>query len=441
MTDKNRKSITNELAAALGDEANAVENELNAFHNWMRTKGKNPDRQKPLSDSISTNYYRRIDQIFRFVIGRIEPADATVITHDQADLIVKWLDQNDICQRNGDPYQETSKRKFSNALIKYFTWQHDQRGDPEQWRPRISFSDGEHENADRLNFEERWKVLQAANEYGSLPSYYETTETEREKISSLVAQRLGKPKTEVTRKDWERADTSTKVGSLIAVTLETGIIPIEVGRARTDWYKSNRNILKITKDDAGKERPTSELPLTDATGDLLSEWIQERRHYEKYDGTNHLWLNREGNPYNSKNLCYLLRRLCEEAGIDHEDRKIVWYSLRHNLGQSIEETEDISQARDQLRHKYIETTKQTYGESTIESRRHTLEQITDVSQRAAEDPEFNPYADDPVQPDPTPRNESSHSSEHAHGDHIDVFIDDTQDDRVEIARKILSEEL
>ena len=441
MPDNNRKPITNDLAAALGDESSHVESELVAFHEWMRTKGKNPDRQKPLSDSVSNNYYRRIDQIFRFVIERIDPADKTVLTHDQADLIVKWLDRNEISQRNGDPYLETSKRKFSNALVKYFTWRYDQQGDAEKWQPRINFSDGEHENADRLNFEERWQVLQAANQYGTLPSYYETSEAEREKIDSLVAQRLGNPKDEVTRKDWERADTSTKIGSLIAVTLETGIIPIEVGRARTDWYDPKQNILKITKEDAGKERPTSKLPLTEATGDLLSKWIQERRHYEKYDGTNRLWLNREGNPYNSKNLCYLLRRLCEEAGINHEDRKIVWYSLRHNLGQSIEETEDISQARDQLRHKYIETTKQTYGESTIESRRHTLEQVNDVARRTAEDPDFNPYEDEPSRPPSNPRDESSNPSEHSGRHHIDVFINDTQEDRVDITRKILSEEL
>ena len=441
MPDNNRKSITDDLSAALGNEASTVENELDAFHDWMRTNGKNPNRQKPLSDSVSKNYYRRVDQIFRLVIERIDPAEKTLLTHDQADLIVKWLDRNEICQRNGDPYLETSKRKFSNALVKYFAWRHDQRGDAEKWRPRINFSDGEHENADRLNFEERWKVLQAANEYGSLPSYYETTEAERGKIDSLVAQRLGKPKGEVTRKDWERADTSTKIGSLIAVTLETGIIPIEVGRARTDWYDPNRNVLKITKEDAGKERPTSELPLTEATGDLLSRWIQERRHYEKYDGTNRLWLNREGNPYNSKNLCYLLRRLCEEAGIDHEDRRIVWYSLRHNLGQSIEETEDISQARDQLRHKYVETTKQTYGESTIESRRHTLEQVNEVARRTAEEPDFNPYADERQRSSSTPRDESSSSSGHPGGHHIDAVIGDTQEDRVDITRKILSEEI
>lgn len=293
-------------------------------------------------------------------------------------------------------------------------------------------------------------MLQAAKEYGSLPSYYETSEAERDKIDSLVAQRLGKPKSEVTRKDWEWADTSNKVGSLIAVALETGIIPIEVQRARTDWYDADRNILRITKEDAGKDRPTTELPLTEQAGEQLSKWLQERRHYEKYDGTNRLWLNRNGNPYSSKNLCYLLRRLCEAAGINHENRKIVWYSLRHNLGQSIEETEDVSQARDQLRHKEIETTKQIYSESTIESRRYTLEKVNETARRADEDPDFNPYADDSQQTAQTDRSrqsgrssqdEVSTSEANTPATHVDVSIDDTREDRAELARKILSEEI
>jgi len=449
MPDHQPKPITNALAELLGDDASRVQSDLDEFYNWMLTKGKNPNRRQPLSSSLSENYHARVDQVFRFVIDRFDLSDKTELTHDQADLIVKWLDRDEIRTQSGDPYSETSKRKFADALQKYFAWKHDQN-EAEKWRPRINFTDGEHEHADKLNFKERWQVLQAAKEYGSLPSYYETSEEERDKIDSLVAQRLGKPKAEVTRKDWERADTSSKVASLIAVALETGIIPIEVERARTDWYDAKRNILKITKEDAGKDRPTTELPLTDETGELMGKWLQERRHYEKYDGTNRLWLNRDGNPYNSKNLCYLLRRLCDEAGIDHEHRNIVWYSLRHNLGQSIEETEDVSQARDQLRHEHIETTKKTYGESTIESRRHTLEKVNETARRAVEDPEFNPYADEPQQPtrENTPQEpvrktqtETSAPAVDTPPTHIDAVIDDTQEDRADLAQKILSEEI
>ena len=190
------------------------------------------------------------------------------------------------------------------------------------------------------------------------------------------------------------------------------------------------------------------------------EWIQERRYYEKYDDTDLLWLNQDGNPYDSKNLCYLLRRLCEEAGIDHENRKIVWYSLRHNLGQSMEETEDLSQAKDQLRHDHIETTKSTYGESTIESRRYTLEKISETARRTAEDPDFNPYGDEDVTPTSASQNNDSvestsrevdftastsrddtSSSAQSSTKHIDVVIDDTQDAKVDLTRHILADDI
>lgn len=441
MEDNQPKPVTNALSDAVGDESKAVERELDEFHKWMRTRGKNPDRRKPLSPSLSDNYHARIDQIYRFVVELIDPSNATELTHDQADLIIKWLDRDEIRKRGGGAYSEASKRKFSDALEKYFAWKHDRGDAPGEWRPRINFSDGDHEHADRLNFEERWKVLREAFEYGSLPSYYETSEDERERINGLIAQRLGKPTEDVTRKDWERADTSNKIGSLVAVTLDTGIIPIEVGRARTDWYDPKRNVLKIAREDAGKQRPTAELPLTELTGEVLSKWIQERRHYERYDGTNRLWLNSAGNPYNSKNLCYLIRRLCEEAGIEHENRKIVWYSLRHNLGQSIEEEEDVSQARDQLRHEHLETTKKTYGESTIESRRHTLEKVNETARRTAEEPGFNPYDDGSQRPASKPRNDATDPPEGTPPKHVDAFINDTKDERAELARKILSEEI
>ena len=434
-------TITDALRAELGEQAAPVERDLSAFHSWMSKKGKKPERQEPLSPTLSKNYHSRIDQIFRFVIDRIKPPDETEITHEQADLIVKWIDRDEIRQQNGEPYSGSSKRKFADSLAKYFDWQHREFG-TDKWSPRIRFSDGEHESADKLNYQERYRILQEADQYGSLPSYYETSEQERDKINGLIAQRLGKPKEEITTKDWERADISSKIGSLVGVGLETGVLPIEVGRARTNWYDPKRNVLKISKEDSGKDRPTTELPLTEETGERLSKWIQERRHLEKYDGTDRLWLNREGNPYDSKNLCYLTRRLCEEAGIPHENRKIVWYSLRHNLGQSIEETEDISQASDQLRHDSIQTTKETYGESTIESRRHTLEQINQVAERTVEDPDFNPYADSDQGSSQHSKEESAKSGSTGHTQkHINVHIEDTQEERVDIAQKILSDEI
>lgn len=442
MTKDPDQTITNALAAELGEHATAVENELDEFYAWMRTKGKNPNRHKPLSPTQSSNYHSRIDQLYRFVIEMLSPTSKQEITHEQADEIIKLLDRGEITTQSGAEYSEASKRKFSDTLEKYFTWRFDIGATTERWAPRIKFVDGEHQSADKLNFEERWRVLQAAQDYGSLPSFYQTDSPEREKINGLVAQRLGKPKEDITSSDWDRADASNKVCSLVATTLDTGLIPIEVGNARVDWYDQKRNVLVIPTEAAAKNRPTAELPLSEKTGEHLSSWIQERRHYEAYDGTNRLWLNSAGNPYNSPNLCYLIRRLCEDAGIDHEDRKIVWYSLRHNLGQSIEEEEDLSEARDQLRHEHITTTKNFYGESTVESRRHTLEQVNETARKAAEDPNFSPY-DDSEQPRTSVSShvsETSESTSSGHKKHVDVEIDDTQEARVDLVRKILSDE-
>ena len=434
--------ITDALKKQLGDQTPRVEQHLSEFYDWMLTKGKNPKRHKPLSESTSGNYHDRIDQIYRFILERVSPKEMHALTHEQADQIVEWLDQNKIKKQKGGDYSESGKRKFTNALEKYFKWQHERGTDAELWEPRVTFSDGKHESADRLNFEERWLVREAAMNYGSLPSYHGVDPEERDRINGLIAQRLGKPKDEVTSKDWTRADSSTKIGSLIAVTLETGMIPIEIAEARLDWYDEQRNILKIPNEYAAKDRPTEELPVTDDTGEQMSQWIQERRHYEKYDGSNRIWLNEHGNPYNSKNLCYLVRQLCEEAGIEHENRKIVWYSLRHNLGQSIEEEEDLSEARDQLRHEHISTTNEFYGKSTVESRRHTLEEVNDTAQKTAEEPGFNPYAEDSDNQtvDLTTTIDDT-SDDETTSTHVDVEINDTKKGRNELAQKVLSGEL
>lgn len=442
MTDNQPdKRITTALETALGEDADTTEQHLNDFYVWMMSKGRVPARDKPLSESQARNYHSRIDRLYRALIARNNPTSLCALPPEHADRLIQWLDHDKIRKRNDDPYAETSKRKFSDALEKYFEWRHNCGTIDEGWSPKINFVDGDHESADKLNFKERWLIRQTATSYGSLPAYYETDPEERDRINGLVAQRLGIPKDDVTSSHWNHADTSTKVASLVAVTLETGIIPIEVGAARVNWYDQKRHVFRIPNEHAGKDRPTTTLPLTEDTGELLSQWIQERRHYEKYDDTNRLWLNRNGNPYNSKNLCYLLRRLCDEAGIDHEDRKIVWYSLRHNLGQTMEETEDLSEANDQLRHKYLETTKQHYGESAIESRRQTLEEINETARRTVEQPGFNPYATDSTTTTQHHSTQKKEATPNQGTTHIDTYIHDTKADRSELARKLLSDEL
>jgi hypothetical protein len=182
--------------------------------------------------------------------------------------------------------------------------------------------------------------------------------------------------------------------------------------------------------------------LIEHTGNVLSEWIQERRHLEAYDGTTGLWLNNADNPYKSASLCYLVRQFCDEADIPRENRKIVWYTLRHDLGKSMEEEDSLPQASNQLRHSSMETTKGTYAKSSIESRRNTLEKINDRAKRTAEGPDFNPYWDEDSSTSVTSStaSQSQTSQPSSSGTHINAGIRDTTEARSKLAQPILSGE-
>ena len=78
---------------------------------------------------------------------------------------------------------------------------------------------------------------------------------------------------------------------------------------------------------------------------MLERWLRERDMYDKYDDTGKLWLTREGTPYSTSSLGYLIKRLCGEAGISTETRKVTWYSIRHSVGTYMTREEDLAAAQ------------------------------------------------------------------------------------------------
>jgi site-specific recombinase XerD len=107
---------------------------------------------------------------------------------------------------------------------------------------------------------------------------------------------------------------------------------------------------------------------------MLHRWIEQRENYEKYDGTDRLWLTRHGNPYESHSLKFVLERLCETAGIPTENRKMSWYSIRHSVGTYMAREEGLAAAQAQLRHKSVETTMK-YDQVPVEDRRDALDRM------------------------------------------------------------------
>jgi site-specific recombinase XerD len=86
---------------------------------------------------------------------------------------------------------------------------------------------------------------------------------------------------------------------------------------------------------------TLEDALTDRTATALRRWKTEREKLSRYDDTDLLWLTSHGNPYGSKSLGRLLRRLCDHAGIDYENRQSSWYTIRHSVGTYMAHHRDL----------------------------------------------------------------------------------------------------
>jgi integrase len=264
-------------------------------------------------------------------------------------------------------------RKTRDALVNFFQWQACERGG-EPWDPDIDIDESRGDRPDPFSKQERELLRTTALEYDSIPGYNDLSPEERSRWKAHLAQKLGKPKAEVTPDDWQRASQSWKVPSLIMAALDAGLRPIEIERSTVDWLRLDKQVLHIPKEHAAKNRDHWEPALTDRTCGALERWLRERETRRKYDDSDAIWLTRQGNPYSSSSLNYLLERLLEEMDIQTENRRLCWYSIRHSTGMYLATDGDLSEAREQLRHSNPETTMQ-YARPPPEERRDTLDGI------------------------------------------------------------------
>lgn len=267
----------------------------------------------------------------------------------------------------------THKANTQKSLKRYFKWTAYARGSDE-WEPAHSFSSSSSPNPrDYLTIEERVRIREAALEYGSIPAYGGLTPDERDRWKALLAQRFGKPKSEVGSEDWDRAN-GWKFTSLVWTSLDAGLRPVEVERAQTTWVDVENQLLRIPREESSKNEDNWVVGLTERTADALERWLDEREMYSRYDDTNILWLTREGNPYQTSSLRSLLQRLCDLADIPYENRRMSWYAIRHSVGTYMTREEDLAAAQAQLRHKSEQTTMK-YDQTPVEDRREALDRM------------------------------------------------------------------
>lgn len=332
---------------------------------WLLTFGIDPEKAKGYAESTVKNRIYRMDQFYRFVWDQ-EGQYTTAVTHEHAD---EWMQELAY-----DDYSDTHRDLCQKAVRMLFKWRAYERGGDE-WDPAITFTSTSGTTAPRdyLTLEERKLVREAALEYGSIPSYNNVTPRERSEIKAYLAQRFEKPVEEVTKADWERAN-DWKIPSLVSVSLDAALRPIEVERAVTSWVDLENGILRIPIEDSSKNEDNWRVSLSQRSVNMLDRWLEQRSTYELYDGRDELWLTREGNPYGASALRRILHDLCDICGIDYEDRQMSWYTIRHSTGTYMTREEDLAAAQTQLRHKSPETTMK-YDQVPVEDRRNALDRM------------------------------------------------------------------
>lgn len=353
-------------------EAQLTTQQLTSYHDhrrrlfeWMLTRGKDPDRGHGYAPNTVRMRAYRLDKFYR-AVWDAEDRYTEHITPSHADAWLLHLDDRDL--------SNAYKASHLKAIQSLFDWKADITNTEWNWNPVKRFnSTPAHYPRDYLTRPERDQLREAALTHNALPNYYKADDEEREKYRSYLARRLGKRKTKITVKDWQQV-SNWKTPSIIWTTLDAGLRPIEVKKARVSWVDTENGVLRIPKEDSSKNSENWHTPIQDRTVLALEHWLNDRSKLEKYDGTDALWLTRYGNPYDSNALNRLLRRVLEDTNIDTADRDLTWYSIRHSVGTYMTREEDLTAAASQLRHKSVRTTVK-YDQAPVEDRRNALDRM------------------------------------------------------------------
>jgi integrase len=328
---------------------------------WLFFEGKDPERLRGYSADTLRNSNYKVDQIMRWVWN--QRGYTTEVTAEDADELMRELGRY-------SEYTDANLNNFVKTLKRIFAYYNHEKGKCIEWECSLDLNEPSVTNRDYFKKQEFHALYEAALEYGSVKHYHSCSTAEREELQAYLAQRFEKRKDEIGPGDFERAN-SMKIPSLVSVSLDCGLRPIEVGRATVDWVNFEDATLDIPKEESSKNEGNWKCVLSNNSVRALEEWVDERNSYEKYSGQDALWLNGKGNPYSSTSLNYLLDQLIEAAGIEPAGRDLSWYSIRHGVATVWADEENIHDAQEQLRHKKVETTL-GYAHSGTANRRNTV---------------------------------------------------------------------
>lgn len=337
---------------------------------FLRTEGKEPERNRGYAQSNLRPVARRIHQLHEYCWENCN-SFLDISTAD-ADQVIKDLNEDKFVTRTGDPYSEASKRKFSDALSTYF------RFAGETWEPEIQFganTGASEESSDPFTLAERSQLMDASLEYRAPPCYSNLSPEERDRWKGYIAQLNGKKKESVTMEDWEQLQDDWKIPSLVSVALDLGARPKLIERLVVSTLDLDNKTVVIPGEIAVKNDQKWKSGLSERSATLLKKWLDQRDKDTDYDDSDRIWLNRKGNPYNSKSLNNILDSLLELGGISTQCRKLTWYSIRHSTGRYVYNSEkDIEMVAEVLRQASLSSARR-YLHPTPETKQEVIESI------------------------------------------------------------------
>lgn len=323
------------------------------FMEWLLTEGKNTYKKKGYSRSTVEHTHYKVDEAYRWKWEREDEYTTEFTTTDATDLVDFMVRMTAHPDRYVYGFEKSIRR-----LFKFFR---NERGrNIEDWEHDIPIeqSEGSRDHIkDKFFPEEMNAIYEAALNKYSIPNLYAGTLSaeERDELKILLSQRYGVPKDEIDEETFNAA-SSWKIPSLIAVTADTGLRPIEVGRAKAEWFDLDRDEMVVPADEATKNKEYWNCTLSSKTSNAVEKWLAERDRYEMYRDEAGMWRTRNGNPYKARSLNRILDKLMKLAGVTERNRKLSWYSFRHGAATKWIETDGLSRAKNQLRHKTIKTT-------------------------------------------------------------------------------------
>jgi site-specific recombinase XerD len=332
------------------------------FIHWLLRCGKKPFKNIGYAEDTAQTTHYKTDQIYRWKWEQ-EGEFTKEFTPDDAEKFIDMLVSE-------TTFADREVRDFIKTIKRLFKWRSDKGGVDHDW----SYSKTEQLQQQGISkrrhyFEthEMSQLYEAAIEENAVKSYHNVSPEERDKLKTHLSQRFGKPKSEIGPDDFERAN-SWKFPALIAASIDLAFRPIEIKRSNTRWLRLHEKKVVIPKDESSKGEETWECVLSERSAHALQRWLKERQSYEKYEDTDAIWLTKYGNPYTADSLNDLLGRLLSKTDISPGTRDLTWYSIRRGSATMWANNSGIDKAKEQLRHKKLETTLQ-YATPGTRSRR------------------------------------------------------------------------